>query len=571
MARMKILSAVEQDSFNRPPAFNSFQRKQLFDFASDVLDMARHLRKPTHQIGFLLTCGYFKATKKFFMPENYYPRDIEYVARKLGFEYGDFHPKEYVRSRIHHHRQLILDLYGFCSFDKDAEKFIQQEVSEMARSQYKPKLIFWRCVGLLVRKRIQVPGYDHLAKVILEALQQRKKELAAVIDQELSPEARALLDRLFVQESEGEQARYKLTLLKRLSQSTKPAQIKERAEDLVYLAELHESLKPVLPVLNLGLEGIRYFANSVIKSDIFQLHQRAIEDRYVHVVAFIVHQYDRLQDNLVDTLLSVVKSFQNSAQRDHQDWCYTERKERNQSFHSLAASLDEAIFGLLRHIQEITQNDEIDDADKLTYIRSLLDAHNNSIPQAEQQWDFLKQSVASEVDEGRYYDIMEKRSVRLQNRASPVIKALGFQGESSALPLLDATAYFKDKDGMIGKSAPLDFLEPQEREVVTKDGIFRPSLYKAFLFIHVAGAIKSGTLNLEHSYKYRPLDDYMIRKPRWQQEKESLLARADLQDPELFREDKRKRDSLCFHTETGRASGRASQTVFPGATVCAAS
>ena len=111
--------------------------------------------------------------------------------------------------------------------------------------------------------------------------------------------------------------RYKLTLLKKLLQSKKPTQIKERASDLLYVSELYNNLKPLISILGLKYEGIRYFANSVIKSDIFQLNQRREEDRYIHVVAFIAHQYYRLQDNLVDTLLTAVKSFENSAKRDH--------------------------------------------------------------------------------------------------------------------------------------------------------------------------------------------------------------------------------------------------------------
>ena len=42
-------------------------------------------------------------------------------------------------------------------------------------------------------------------------------------------------------------------------------------------------------------------------------------------------------------------------------------------------------------------------------------------------------------------------------------------------------------------------------------------------------AIKSGTLNLEHSYKYRPLDAYLIDRERWQRDKPLLIERADLQ------------------------------------------
>ncbi len=529
MARMKILSAAEQERFNKPPVLNSFQRKQFFEVTTGLLDIAYTLRKPILQIGFLLACGYFRASKRFFMPNDYCPRDVEYVARKLGFKCEDFNPKEYLRGRIHYHRQLILDFFGFRSFNKSEEKFIKQEVSEMVRSQLKPKLIFWSSVDLLIRKRIQIPGYDHLSKIILAALNQRKKVLTTIIDQKLRPNTRALLDKLFVQESEEKHARYKLTLLKNLSQSTRPVQIRERADDLAYLTVLYESIEPVLPLLDLGHEGIRYFANSVIKSDIFQLNQREREDRYIHVVAFIVHQYYRLHDNLIDTLLSTVKSFLNSAQRDQKDRCYAENKERSPSLKSIVDSLDEDVFTLLKHIREVTQDEESDDTDKLTRICNLLDANNDSIPQAEQQWDFLKQCIVSEVGNSRYYDILEDRSIRLQNRASPVIKALRFQGKADASTLLDAIAYFKDKNGVIGKNVPLDFLEPQEFKAVTNDNAFRPSLYKALFFIHVSGAIKSGKLNLKHSYKYQPLDEYLISKQRWEQEKETLLARAGLQ------------------------------------------
>ncbi|HPR06971.1 MAG TPA: hypothetical protein PLI17_10115, partial [Denitromonas sp.] len=78
-------------------------------------------------------------------------------------------------------------------------------------------------------------------------------------------------------------------------------------------------------------------------------------------------------------------------------------------------------------------------------------------------------------------------------------------------------AVHKAKDGAIGRSAPLEFLSPTERQAVLTDDRsgFRPSLYKAFLFLHVASAIKAGKLNMRHSYKYRPLDDYLIDRKRW--------------------------------------------------------
>ena len=59
---------------------------------------------------------------------------------------------------------------------------------------------------------------------------------------------------------------------------------------------------------------------------------------------------------------------------------------------------------------------------------------------------------------------------------------------------------------------------------------FRVSLCKVILFQHVAAAIKAGSLNLKGSNKYRPLDDCLISRERWEEERRALLDREGLTD-----------------------------------------
>jgi len=73
---MQILTTKEQENFNKPPLFDHIQRKQFFDFPRKLLDIACSLRNPTNQIGFLLLSGYFRATKRFFLPQDFHERDI---------------------------------------------------------------------------------------------------------------------------------------------------------------------------------------------------------------------------------------------------------------------------------------------------------------------------------------------------------------------------------------------------------------------------------------------------------------------------------------------------------------
>lgn len=528
MPRMNILNKSEQKMFDAPPIFNSGERKCFFDFPNALKEQAEALRTPSTKIGFLLASGYFKATKKFFSPKSFHKHDIAHVAYMLNLESQQFIPKHYVQSTRQWHQDLILKFYGYKRFDKNALQLIEHSVSSMTRSQIKPKLIFWSCIDILIRGRVQIPSYFQLAALILNAISKRKKELTDIIRCELSIESKSLLDGLFAQQAHTPYARYKLTLLKKLSQSIKLTKIKERASDLIYISELYANLAHLIPILCLGYESIRYFANSVIKADIFQLTQRGEEDRYLHIISFIIHQYYRLQDNLVDTLLTVVKSFENSAKRDHKEWCYAQRQTQQQALKILTSSVDAKVFSFVHQILEIINNEDTD-AGKLALIRGLLETNKPSFTDVEREWHDFKSRFYSDAEDPRYYDILEERSIRLQNRASAILKTLHFQYEVGAHDLIDAIEYFRKNNGVIQNTAPISFLADSEQKAVADNGILRPALYKVLLFMHVACAIKSGQINLEYSYKYRSLDAYLISKQRWNSEKKALLHRVELE------------------------------------------
>ena len=105
---------------------------------------------------------------------------------------------------------------------------------------------------------------------------------------------------------------------------------------------------------------------------------------------------------------------------------------------------------------------------------------------------------------------------------------LEFQGDDyAALPI--AIQHYQDKSGAISQTAPVGFLSDEEQRMLV-DGLgkFRVSLYKVLLFIKTTEAIKAGTLNLKHSYKYRSLDEYLIPQKAWNAHRHDYLQRADL-------------------------------------------
>ena len=274
---MKILNTIEQEAFESPPVFNSFQRKQYFDFPSAIQQAAASLRTPVNQLCFLLSCGYFKASKRLFPVQTFRSRDIEYVAERAGLALEEIEPDHYPKGTAARHQAWILDFYGFRAFRPHGHPLLVEEVSRLVRSQLKPKQILWRCVDVLVREKVEVPGYFPLADLILSALNTHNQSLIAAIERMLDTETRAVLDDLLTQEpieggaGPGRTSAYKLTLMKKLSQSTRPSKIKDRVEDLDLVRGLYYQLNPAFQALALKPEGIRYYAYSVIRSKIFQL------------------------------------------------------------------------------------------------------------------------------------------------------------------------------------------------------------------------------------------------------------------------------------------------------------
>jgi len=163
---------------------------------------------------------------------------------------------------------------------------------------------------------------------------------------------------------------------------------------------------------------------------------------------------------------------------------------------------------------------EVNGTTNVIKIRSLLGIH--AIGQSQSKGDLasLKEKLEDEFGEDDFYQILESRSIRIQNRVRPIIKAITFRGKPKVESLLLAIQYFKDSDGLVDKNAPIDFLKPAEyKAVYGRSGQFRISLEKALLFAHIQNGIKSGSLNLEHSFKYRPTEDYLISRERWVRDK----------------------------------------------------
>src|SRR5712692_9621504 len=377
MPRMQILTAAEHQAFETPPVFSPTERDMFFHISESLQELLAPLRSPANGVCLVLTVGYFRATKRFFAVP--FPQaDVVYVAHQLGYTPDQIDLAAYdAKATASRHRRLTLDYLGFRPFNGQARQEMAQEIHRMIRAQMRPKAMLLQVLKLLETRKTEIPSAYALTELITHESQQHRRALTATIEAHLSPMHRALLDALLdKQESlwqpEPHVQRYKLTLLKRFSQSTKPAKIRANVEDLRILRSLYHEVEAVVHALDLTPEGVRYYANAVLKSRIFQVSRRTDDDRHLHLVCFITHQFLRLHDVLIDVLLLAVQSTLHACERADKERHYTGRTEQRHVLHTLVDDVSARLCHPLADIERIAFSTQLTDTEKVCHIQDVL-------------------------------------------------------------------------------------------------------------------------------------------------------------------------------------------------------
>lgn len=273
----------------------------------------------------MLMLGYFRATRRFVPIKYFSKKDIEYACNRLNIRRENINFSELDRRNVSRYRKVILAYIGYSAFDSESKKLVIKECRQLVKKQIKPKSVLLLLIQFILLKRIEIPRYHMLSEIITDAFNVFEKSLAKKIDSYLEPHHRKLRDDLPKTDEGRTLKRYKWTLLRRISQSTRASKVKENIKDLSTIQEIFESIQDVVEKMDLSPTIIQYYANWAKKARIFHIVSKSEWKRHLYFLSFIIHQYYMLQDVLVDTLLSSVQSAKNSALREQKEKYFEKR------------------------------------------------------------------------------------------------------------------------------------------------------------------------------------------------------------------------------------------------------
>jgi len=535
MPRLTLLKDSEIKEFDSPLHFTDEERRQFFVLP----DTEVQFRKKETKIGYILLEGYFASRKRFFLPEYFHTEDVEYVKKIIGINRKIDIRKYYHKDTYSFYKQFILNKYGY-RFFSESKALFEQEAFELVKTSLKPREILEALLDYLNEKRIEVPRYYVFAEVITKSLNLFEDSLIDIIDQTLSVRQKEILDQfmnLTVDSNQPPSAKnpYLITQFKDIEQSLAPQKIRQSLDDFKHIKYLHDHLSDFFKSDLISNELVNYYAIWVIKAEHIQFD--AIGDvgrKRLYATSFITWQYKIRQDYFVDTFLQAVQKYYNDAENlaDQsllQEGTKYKKQEQVVKIRKIISESKEK----LNEIREIVFSKTGGDSDeKLRLIREIFNKVDvNTGDAILKELDELENSGIKNLKNRLIHEELEKRYRKLINRVSEILQILEFNSQNSNPEIYKAIEHYqKNSSRKNNNNPPLEFLGKNELKWLTdEDGKFKDNLYKVFLFKAAFDHIKSGTLNLLFSERYKSVDDYMIHTARWIENKKELISRAGLE------------------------------------------
>ncbi|RYY75443.1 MAG: Tn3 family transposase [Gammaproteobacteria bacterium] len=522
-----FIPTTDQTFHDSLPEFKASDRKRFF-----YLDerLGRHIlptiRTDANKVFVMVVYGYFKATGQFY--DTARQTDIDYVAQKLKYEHRQFHWDDYKSTTRDRHREQILEAMEFVSFDNRPEGF-DKLIINAARAQKNPGRMFTEACKWLPECKTEIPKYQRLKDHISDLYSQHQQAQFDRIATHLKKGDAVLLDELLEKtpEEADQWQVHRLTILKKFNQSTRTNSIRENIAAFDTLRPLYEIVKPVVAQLDYTSDGLRRFAASVNRQQVFQLKRLNDPSRYLRLMCFTSHQYRQLEDILIDTILVSEKSATHEADKKAKDEYYQHRNEQSQHTQKLVGAT-KSLVGLIAELQEVLENPVLGDSEKVSMAQALFQKAGLSAAGITNHVNDVQADLDQVSGQALLMKHLEQVSLKLQRKCNDIILRLEFQADPTAEPLLKAITKFKQTQGKVDNKFPVGFLSKGERTFVeVGEGLNKP-LYKILMIQHIAAAIKSGILSVANSYKYRRLDEYLIPEERWSTERLALLTQAEM-------------------------------------------
>lgn len=520
--RISILGEDEYKALFGRPRFTYEDRCYYFSLSQPEKELLQNLHSFKSKVYFVLQLGYFKAKHLFFTFELHeVEEDLQYVLKQ------HFNDRKMVDwSTIHKltrfkQQQLILERFDYRSCGSEERKQIERKAYHAVTISGKPIFIFREIMNYLNEQRIVVPGYSFIQETVSQAITFEQNRLTVIMQSHLKqPDIQALKALL-----EDAQGLYEITLLKREPKDFSLKEIKREIDRGKQIQSLYQLAHTLLPKLGVSNESIKYFASLVNYYSVYKLKRLDEWLVYVYLLCFVYYRYQRMNDNLINTLIYNVRRYIDESKSTAKDQIYqhyTENRQNMKKAGEVLQLLTDDSIGADTPFGDIQARAfSILERQKLTNLADQI-ATNAKWDETTFQWEHIDQLA-------RQF----KRHLR------PLLLMVNFASPSKNDPLMEAIDFIKwafHQNKALGQynadSLPQRFISDNIKRYIYEqepngEKNIKVDRYEFLIYRLLRHRLEAGDVFCRESIRFRSFEDDLIDDEKWQQ-KDKLLADAGL-------------------------------------------
>ncbi len=495
--RLQILSPEEYELLWGFPRFTQSDRDLFFTLTASEHGAVDHCRSVRTKIHLLLHLGYFRARQRFFRFELQAVRDdVDYLRRRYfdNVAVADLSVSLHTRQR---HIEVILRLFRYRVCALDERTLLEAHARHAVRISSRPVYVLRELVDLLRRERVVLPGYTYLQDLVREALAFERKRLAGALEGLMSTEQAKSIDRLLT----DDEGLHQITTIKRQPRDFTYQQLLREIERGQQLQVLFALAERVIARVDLSAESARYYASLVEYYTVYKLKRMDREAVRLYLLCFVHDRYQRLNDNLLGALCSLMRRYIEEVDAATKEAIYRFKlqigEDIEQGAKVLSLFVDTAIDGETRFAE----------------VREI--AHSLLPPERLRQ---LCGHLAGEgsIDEGAF----EWREVdaimgKVKRNLRPLLRFLSLQGTAAYDQLLETLATMVDAFELGGPLPELGVssgLIPArlKRYLLEPSGAVIRDRYEFMVYRQLRDGLEAGDLHCRDSARFRSFDDDLV-------------------------------------------------------------
>jgi hypothetical protein len=333
--RLTVLSEEERLAMYGMPDFSKEQQKEYFTFTKNEIDLIFSRTNISAQIYCALQIGYFKA-KQIFFEFSWIDISNEDVNFLIKMYFGGKNISLNPITKYEHYTQInqISRLNNYNLWSNKFRESLYFHILKTSKKDMNIKFILTELISYLFEKRIVLPGYSTLQKIIGKALNDEYARLDSIITNSITEESKAIIEKLLAREDLFSY----LAVLKQDAKNFGYKMMVSERQKLSVIKPLYILAKELLPKLDISRQNLLRYAELVDYYTIFKLRRFSQERLHLYLLCYTWRRYMQLTDNLVDAFTYHLKQFDDEAKESAEE-NFTEQSRSQQGNMSVVGKL----------------------------------------------------------------------------------------------------------------------------------------------------------------------------------------------------------------------------------------